>query len=619
MLIYLSIWTFEPLNKDMKTIKLNLLLLLTIVSFNVLKVYSQPINNTAENQNIQAFIKIWGLVKYKSEKSTAGKLDADRIFLNMIDQVKKADQTQFNLLMSTFVEENNPSSISIALAESRKKRNNYQYLVKNTDYRWINGRQFFKKLRQQLSALSTQQNLTGKHQYIPSVWYEGNLPNEAPYEDYTFDQEEMNLLALAKTWNAIEYLFPYKYMTDKNWNKVLCEMVPVFRQISDRSGYEKSILMLAVAINDTHASGFMSSENMRMVNVIFNVRYYPPFDYKVLPSVIIIKKFLNDSLAKSSALKTGDEIIAINSIRVKEWIKSRATLIPASNDAAKFRQLSTANNNRGDTFAFSNLDSGTLNVEIRRNGTTMSLKLTMLDRQNRQNTKLIENDIIEKREHEKTISGREAVGEDITMFRAGNFFEKDLPTENNLAQLSTELKSKRAIIFDMRKYPQAPGLFSYYIPMLLGKAPFAFARYYAVNLKDPGTFILREGIENYMYVPKDGTKPFGQLYKGKIVILTDEHTQSMGEWFTMMLSQLNSNTTIIGSQTAGADGDLKYLTLPGNYIFNFTGNGIFYPDGRETQRNGIKPDIYFTTSAKNLSGTEDAQLQRALRYINDGK
>lgn len=103
------------------------------------------------------------------------------------------------------------------------------------------------------------------------------------------------------------------------------------------------------------------------------------------------------------------------------------------------------------------------------------------------------------------------------------------------------------------------------------------------------------------------------------MILTDENTQSMGEWFTMMLRQFNSNAVIIGSQTAGADGDVKRLSLPGGYRFSFSGNGIFYPDGRETQRVGIKPDIYFKASAQDLSGEEDALLIRAVRYIRNGR
>ncbi|RNL53979.1 S41 family peptidase [Pedobacter jejuensis] len=408
-------------------------------------------------------------------------------------------------------------------------------------------------------------------------------------------------------------------MMDKDWKKVLTAMIPIFREIKDRTSYEKSVLMLEVAINDTHGGEFMENGNLKMTSDIFKVRYYPPFDYKAEAKGIIVKKFLNDSLAKSSSLKAGDEIVAINGIKMEDWLKERGTLLPASNNAVKYRQLSTANNDRGDTFAFSNLKGETVNVKVRRDRAYLNLKLVMLDRHNRKSVKIIEDDILQKRAKEKKIKGIEYIGDDITLFRAGNIFDKDLPKDKDLAKLSTELKSKKALVFDMRKYPQAPGLFGYYLPLVLGKAPFAFARYYAADLKDPGAFIHREDIENYMYVSKDGTKPMGELYTGKIVILTDENAQSMGEWFSMMLRQFNTNATIIGSQTAGADGDVKRLNLPGGYRFSFTGNGIFYPDGRETQRVGIKPDIYFKVSAKDLSGVEDAHLQRALKYIREGK
>jgi carboxyl-terminal processing protease len=603
----------------MKTIKHNFLLLLATLLLNIPNVQAQQINVKLQNQNIQQFIQIWGLIKYKSQKSITGNFDADKVFLTLIDSVKNANEQQFNQLMLTLIGPVDTSFTAAAHSYDHNSLNNYQHLLKNLDYSWIKGKRYTGVLRKQLVSLSNMVNLSGTHQYIPSVWYESDLPNENPYANYAFNEEKMNLLTLAKAWNAVEYLFPYKYMMDKDWKMVLMEMVPIFREINNRTSYEKGILMLAVAINDTHGGELMESGNLKTTSVIFNVRYYPPFDYKAEAKGIIIKSFLNDSLVKSSDLKAGDEIIAINGIKIERWLKERAALLPASNNAVKYRALSTANNDRGDTFAFSNLPSGTLSVKVRRDRAYLNLTLVMLDRYDKKSVKLIEDDIVQKRVKEKSIKGREDIGADIALFRAGYFFDRDLPQEKDLAQLSAELKSKKAIIFDMRKYPQAPGLFGYYLPLLLGKAPFAFARYYAVDLKAPGAFILREGIENYMYVAKDGTKPMGELYSGKIVILTDENTQSMGEWFTMMLRQFNTNTTVIGSQTAGADGDVKRLTLPGAYRFSFTGNGIFYPDGTETQRIGIKPDIYFKASTKDLGGVEDAQLQRAVKYIREGK
>ncbi|MGF1925617.1 MAG: S41 family peptidase, partial [Bacteroidia bacterium] len=538
----------------MKTIKYNFLLLFTTLLFTQPMVYAQQINIKTQNENIKQFIQIWGLVKYKSQKSGMGKFDADQAFLTLIDSVKNADQKQFNQLMGTLIGPVDPSTTAKAHNYDRDTLNVYRHLLKNIDYSWIKNKRYTVALRQQLKDLSNQVNLSGKHQYIPTVWYENDLPNEPSYAKYAFNDEKMNLLALAKAWNAVEYLSPYKYVMDTDWKKVLTAMVPIFRKINDIASYEKSILMLAVAVNDTHGGEVMETGNLKMASVIFKVRYYPPFEYKAEAKGIIIRKFLTDSLAKGSDLKPGDEIIAINGAKIERWLKERAALLPASNDAVKYRELSTSNNDRGDTFAFSDLESGTLNVKVRRDRAYLNLKLVMLDRYDKKSTKLIEDDIVQKRLKAKNIKGSENIGSDIALFRAGNFFDKDLPEDKDLAQLSAELKSKKAIIFDMRKYPQSPGLFGYYLPLMLGKAPFAFARYYAADLKDPGAFILKEGIENYMYVAKDGTKPMGELYTGKIVILIDENTQSMGEWFTMMLSQFNANTTIIGSQTAGADG-----------------------------------------------------------------
>jgi len=601
----------------MKKIKYNFLLLLILAElFNASTLQAKVSDPKKQNIRIQHFIQIWGLVKYKSEKSIAGKFDADNEFLSLIDSVKNAEENQFQQMMLKLV---GPIATTSTGFSYRDQKNNTDYLLKNIDYSWINKSKYIVSLKQKLTVLSNQVNASGSHHYIPTVWYENTLPNELPYADYAFNEEKMNLLTLAKAWNAIEYLFPYKYMTDKNWKQVLVEMIPIFRNINDRTSYEKGLLMLAAAINDTHGGELMEIGNLKMTSTIFNVRYYPPFDYKAEAKGIVIKRFLTDSLAKLSELKPGDQIVAINGIHIKRWLKERAALLPASNDAVKYRNLSTSNNNRGDTFAFSNLSSGTLKVKVKRGKLSFNLVLEMLDLGNKQHIQLIQAAIIQKRLGEKKIKGLENIDNDITLVRAGNFFDKDLPNDNDLPKLSAALKSKKALIFDMRKYPQAPGLFSYYLPLLLGKAPFAFARYYAANLENPGSFVHRKQIENYMYVTKDGPKPFGDLYQGKIVILTDEHTQSMGEWFTMMLSQFNDNTTIIGSQTAGADGDVKRLTLPGAYRFSFTGNGIFYPDGKETQRVGIVPDIYFKMSAVELSGNEDAHLSRAIKYIRTGR
>ena len=270
----------------------------------------------------------------------------------------------------------------------------------------------------------------------------------------------------------------------------------------------------------------------------------------------------------------------------------------------------------GNVFAFYDSSDDVLDVKVIRGQQQLLLQLKMLSLRNARSLEIINNYIKAKVKEDEKVKPYEDLGNDIAIIRGGYFSNDDLPHGDlEKQEFSRNLKSKKAIIFDMRKYPNG-GLFYYFIPMALWKTSFEFSKYYKANLANPGTFIRQEGEE--LYLSKD-LKHDDHPYQGKIIILTNENTQSRGEWYSMMLRQLNKNTTVIGSQTAGTDGDLKELNLPGGYRFIFTGNAIFYPDGKETQRIGIVPDVKFTPSVSEALDPNDAHLKRAIRYINEGK
>lgn len=561
-------------------------------------------NSSQEEKNIQKFIQVWGLIKYKSGQSIAGKFDADQFFLANLAAISKGNETFCNEQLLYLLKENTKDLISSVQVEDKKT-----CLYQNLNNNWLKA--YPKNLQSELAKLIGARNASGKHYYISVDGKNtGLVPNEPTYATYDFRNENMNLLALAKAWNAIEYLFPYKYVIGKDWQAVLLELIPVFRKIDSRTSYEKAVLMLENSINDTHAGGFLGQ--LKTMPQLFKLVYYPPFDYKVDQWKVVIRNFLADSLEQASALNKGDVIVAINGITIKKWLKQRSALLPASNDAVKQRHLST--DFRGTAFAFGDLPNKILTVKVRRGKVLLNLKLEMLERSNRSHISLINAYFKAKLNAEKAISGYEELGKEIAVIRAGYFSDPDLPKDDNaLMEFSKRLKSKKAIVFDMRKYPASPGLFYYYLPTALGKPAFNFARYYSANLDKPGTFVLQQAIETYL--SKD-IRPLGDLYTGKIIILTNENTQSMGEWFAMMLHQVNQRAVVLGNQTAGADGDEKQLNLPGGYQFIFTGNGIFYPDGKATQRIGIVPDIQFKPTVAEIATDADVQLEKALTYLN---
>lgn len=433
-----------------------------------------------ELKNIETFIKVWAMIKYRSPNSIVGNFDADKAFLENIKEVKQADHKKLNDILLKLINDAGLPAGKNSLVSKCK-----DCLTLNVNYKWINDPIYSKEVVSHLKYLSQNLNQSGNHHFINKVHFEAEILNEPKYLDYaSFTDEAMHLLALAKSWAAIEYLFPYKYQMDKNTHQILKEMIPVFKTINSRASYEKAILILETNINDTHAAGFLNQ--LKSKAEIFKITHYPPFDYRCSANGILIKSFLNDSLAQNSQLKRGDVIVEINGVKVKSWLQDRMRLLPASNMAVKYRLLDM--DWRGNVFAFYHIQNQIVNVKVKRNKANLSLKLNMLNLRQNRSIELINHYIKNMVKLDEKVKPYEDLGNDIALIRGGYFSNEDLP-KNDLEkqEFSRNLKSKKAIIFDMRKYPNG-GLFYYFIPMALGKTTFEFAKYYKAKFRKPWYF-----------------------------------------------------------------------------------------------------------------------------------
>jgi C-terminal processing protease CtpA/Prc len=99
-------------------------------------------------------------------------------------------------------------------------------------------------------------------------------------------------------------------------------------------------------------------------------------------------------------------------------------------------------------------------------------------------------------------------------------------------------------------------------------------------------------------------------------VKVNEVSQSSAE-FHAMAYRVHPNATVIGSTTAGADGNVSGFYLPGNINTMISGIGVYYPDGKETQRIGIVPDIEVTPTIESIKQNEDPLLEKALELIEN--
>jgi len=96
--------------------------------------------------------------------------------------------------------------------------------------------------------------------------------------------------------------------------------------------------------------------------------------------------------------------------------------------------------------------------------------------------------------------------------------------------------------------------------------------------------------------------------------LVDEVSQSQAE-YTAMAFRSTPRSIVVGSATAGADGNVSTIVLPGGLSTMISGIGVFYPDKKPTQRVGIVPDVEVKPTIAGIRAGRDEVLEEALRQI----
>lgn len=568
--------------------------------------------DASDNNNRFYFFKVWGLLKYNHPAIATGKVDADSLFLHYlptIDQAKtkRQSEAEINKLLQSLG--------SIGSAKAPIMHQVSSDLLKNVDQNWYRSSKYFTApIRRQLQEIYDHRYTGSDHHYYMTRHFDVNLPNEKAYNfaDTAALPYAYRMLTLAKIQATVDYLFPHKYLMDENWNEVVQQSIPRFMQAKSRRDYEKELLVLTAHFNDTHANTLY--KNLKYGKAILKVRYFPPFDYVLVNDgkQILVTKIIIPDLCAEANLKPGDVILKMNGITVEERIRDLGVYLSASNASALQHQLS----NYLDNLLFIT-DSLHANLTFNRGGEIKNTNVEWVSRSDDINTlsAYVREQISPK------MSGKdlEFIGNGVVIFRAGetirflNAFAED-KLGAGMDSLFTIAGKQKGMIFDMRKYPDWGGFLPSFLYNRFGQDTIPYAQFYALNKQHVSTFRLLTN--NIDYYPP-AAKPGMHNYPGKVVILVNGNTRSLGEHNTMLLQHMFPRSVTIGTQSAGADGDVVRLTLPGGNKLEFSGNAIFYPDRSEIQRSGVKIDKVIHPAIKDLVQQEDTLVKEALRLIRD--
>ncbi|MEP7238272.1 MAG: S41 family peptidase, partial [Ferruginibacter sp.] len=306
---------------------------------------------------------------------------------------------------------------------------------------------------------------------------------------------------------------------------------------------------------------------------------------RMIQGKLIVTLIVDSALGKKEFIKVGDEILTVNGKKIAQCHKDMEQILCASNPSAADRNFASAFLLRGsgDSLAITYDHDGQT-----KNG---SLKLYPMQTVNAAAIKVYNAGPTYK-----------LLNDSIGYITLATIKAADLKT------IFKTFENTKGIVIDIRNYP------SEFMPFEMAKyikpEPSPFVKFTNGNIDNPGLFTFKYTISN-------GSKN-KDYYKGKIVILVDERSQSQAEYTTMAL-RTAPNAIVMGSQTAGADGNVSMIYFPGGFGSYISGIGVFYPDGKETQGIGIVPDIEVRPTRAGIKNGNDELLDKAMQYISLNK
>lgn len=523
----------------------------------------------SENQKLESLCRVWGFLKYYHPYVAKGNLNWDQQLFKKINELERInDKAALNNLYSNWITSlGKVNECTECLQEIDKT-----YFLRNFDLSWMdNSDVFTPAISQKLRYIENNRNINNNH-YIGKGGRKVFFRNENSYGSQ-FTSKQVSLLELFRYWNYVEYFFPYKYETDQNWNDVLTEMIPKFINSNNDKDYQLTLAELVAKTDDSHAYLFSSLISLHLYG---NKKL--PVEYSYAEGKLVITKINDNRLHEKTPFNIGDVIYDVNGKTIPQMVNSLGKYIPASNSWGKVNKIKSK-------LLFSNNDS--LSVKLERNGQNMEVVAK---------TYSVKDIIIKKSpspQKWKFLDEEKKIG----------YVNMGILAKDEVNEMYRDLKSSESIIFDLRNYPK---LTIMPLSELLLPQPTTYYQFNFPETSYPGKFYSRKnniGRKNPDY------------YKGNVIVLVDENTQSQAETTTMMFKQ-HPKSKIIGSNTSGANGDIIKFKIA-DLDTCFTGLGAYYPDGRETQRIGIIPDIIIKPTVEGIKNEKDEVLERALLYIKN--
>jgi hypothetical protein len=523
--------------------------------------------------NLAVLGRAWGFLKYHHPAVTSGGHHWDYDLFRILPGVLAArDRDAARAVMAEWVRGLGAVQPCVTCATLREDN-----LHLRPDVDWIGDTALLGRALSDALTSVHRARSGGKQFYVSQAPNIGNpqFDREPAYPNVAFPDAGYQLLSLYRFWNIVQYWYPNRNLLDENWNRVLAEFIPRIALARDKTAYQMETIAPIAKVTDTHANLWSAPPQIR-----------PPAGECQLPVITrfiedraVVTGFSDASVEAATGLSIGDVIDRIDGVPIPTLVTQWTPYYPASNQPTRLRDIARSMN-RGacaDARLTVNRDGKTMEIAARR------LPLATVNQQ-------------AGATHDRPGDTLQMLADQVAYLKLSSVRADQVPTYISRA------KDTKGLVVDIRNYPSEFVVFT--LGNLLADRATPFAQFTALDLDHPGAF-------RWSGVP--ALNPQQPHYAGKVVVLVDEVSQSQAEYTAMAYRA--AGAIVVGSTTAGADGNVSQISLPGGLRTMISGLGVFYPDKRPTQRIGIVPDVVVRPTIAGIRAGRDEVLEEALRQI----
>ena len=390
---------------------------------------------------------------------------------------------------------------------------------------------------------------------------------------FTTEDEALRLADVLIAWNVFQHFYPYFDVVEADWEQVLPRTLRRAEADTSQRDFLRTLRRMLVPLEDGHGRVSHPDEQRTGLPLLVD---------RIGDEVMVV-----DTASYSDSrhcAQPGDVLRSFDGTPIEETLRDTRRYISGSEQWRTIRALRTFDGGPPGTFA---------RLTLRRQGETVECRMPRADSTTRA-----------RWQRELQAAPRP---DSIDVLSGGTHYVDLTRVEmDGLRPHLDTLAQAEAVVFDVRGYPEggAQELLQHLSPDTLRSAHFEVPK------------ILYPDQENIVgYTGGRWTLPPKSLqFTGDVAFLTDARAISYAESIMGIVEHYDLGT-IVGKPTAGTNGNVNPLELPGQYQVYWTGMRVQKHDRSQHHLVGIQPDVRAERTLEGVRGGRDEVLEKGIEVL----